>query len=244
MNKSNVFRKMISFLIVFAVIIAALTCLFFYIKKNYTVKNTVIEGNFHYTGDEIKSIVESGRFGNNTLYLKFKYRNREITDIPFIQTIDVSVESKDSIHIYVYEKTLAGFVEYLGRYVYFDKDGVAVEVSNVKTAGVPEVVGVSFDYIVLHEKIPAKDEDLFRKVLDITRMLTKYKVDASKMYFKSNNEIVLYKDKIVINLGKEENLDIKIMNLPSILEKLEGKSGILRMENYNEDTKRVSFEPD
>lgn len=117
-----------------------------------------------------------------------------------------------------------------------------MESSLVKTQGVPEVVGVDFEYVILHEKLPAKDDELFKKVLDVTKLMSKYGVDAEKMYFADDGRIVLYKDEITINLGKEDNLDIKIMNLPSILINLEGKKGTLRMENYDEGTKRVSFE--
>ena len=103
-------------------------------------------------------------------------------------------------------------------------------------------MGVTFDYVVLHEKLPAKDENLFKKVLDVTQLTTKYGVNADEMYFAPNGEIMLYCKDVCVRLGKEENLDIKIMNLPSILENLDGKKGTLRMEDYSEGTKRVSFE--
>lgn len=214
-----------------------------YITNKYTVNTVIVEGNVHYSDEAIAELVTEGALGNNSLYLSVKYKNLEIKNIPFIETINVEIEAPDTIHVYVYEKTLAGFVEYLGRYVYFDKDGIVVEVSNVKTAGIPEVVGVKFDYIILYEKLPAKDEELFSKVLTLTKLMSKYEVDARQMYFTNNGETVLYKDDIIIKLGTDKNLDVKIMNLPAILEKLEGMKGTLKMENYDEETKRVSFEP-
>lgn len=216
---------------------------FYYLKTHYEIKEVIVDGNVHYTADEIKDIVMDGRFGNNSLFLSYKYRNREITDVPFVQTINIDIISNDTIRISVYEKALAGYIEYLGRYIYFDKDGIAVESSNVITQGVPEVVGVDFDYVILYEKLPAEDENLFRKVLNVTQLMTKYSVKAEKMYFKSNGEIVLYYKDVSINLGKDDDLDIKIMNLPSLLKNLEGMKGVLRMENYNERTKTISFEP-
>lgn len=215
---------------------------FFYVKYSYTVKNVYVEGNLHYTDDEIKDIILKDKYANNSLFLSYKYKNKEITDIPFIETINVSVESKDTIKISVYEKTLAGYIEYLGKNIYFDKDGIVVEVSEVYTKGVPEVVGVSFNYVVLHEALPAKDKDIFRRVLQVTQLMTKYDVSAQKMYFAPNGTIFLYKDDITIDLGTDDNIDIKIMNLPSILENLEGENGILRMSEYDEGTKRVFFE--
>lgn len=219
-------------------------CAFYYVLTNYKVENVSVDGSRHYSDDQIKDIVMSGRFGDNSLVLSYRYKNKEIKDVPFVETINVQILSKDTIRINVYEKALAGYIEYLGRFIYFDKDGIVVESSTVRTEGVPEVVGVDFDYVVLYEKLPVENTELFAKVLNMTKLMTKYGVRADRMYFKSNSEMVLYEGDITVNLGKEDDLDIKIMNLPSLLTKLEGMSGTLRMENYNENTRKVSFEPD
>lgn len=231
-------------LVAFAVIAIILCGLDYYLRTKYEIKNVYVDGNIHYSDEQIKDIVMNERFGHNSFYLSLKYRNKSINDVPFVEKMDVKVEAPDTIRVLVYEKTLAGFIEYLGRYIYFDKDGIVVESSLMKTMGVPEVIGVDFDYVVVHEKLPVKDESLFQNVLNVTKLMTKYGFDAEKMYFKSNGDIVLYKDDIIIALGSFENLDIKIMNLPSIVGKLEGRKGTLRMENYTEDTKKVSFEPE
>ncbi|MCR5279753.1 MAG: FtsQ-type POTRA domain-containing protein [Lachnospiraceae bacterium] len=243
-SPGSVLKVLIIILAVILVVGGAGIFGYYWILENYTVKEVTIDGNIHYTDEEIKAIVMEGRFGNNSLYLAYKYKNREIKDLPFVETISVEILSNDTVHISVYEKTLAGFIEYLGRYIYFDRDGIVVESSLVKTQGVPQVVGVEFDHVILYEKLPATDDKLFGKVLNITKLMSKYGVDAKKMYFKPNGEIVLYQDDIVVNLGKEENLDIKIMNLPSLLKNLVGMKGTLRMENYDENTKKVTFEPD
>ncbi len=137
--------------IVAGICILLLTLLFggyFYIVKNYTITTVYVEGNIHYTNEEIMDMVMGGRYGDNSLFLSMKYRDKGIDNIPFIQTMDVSIEAKDTVRITVYEKALAGYVFYLGRYVYFDKDGIVVETSEEKTAGIPQVTGLSFDYVV------------------------------------------------------------------------------------------------
>ena len=247
MKRNKVKRKVSPVLIVFIVIlflILAGFCTYEYLLKAYKVVNVYVEGNVHYTDDEIKALIMTGDYGDNSLYLSYKYKNKEVKDVPFVETINVKILSKDSIKISVYEKALAGYIEYLGRYIYFDKDGIVVEASSVRTDGIPEVVGIDFDYEILYEKLPAKDPDLFLKVLNITKLMEKYNVFAEKIYFSDFGEITLYKDDITIKLGKDTDLDIKIMNLNAILSKLEGMKGTLRMENYDESTKRTSFEKD
>ena len=41
--------------------------------------------------------------------------------IPFVDSVEVSMESPSHIKIRVYEKTLIGYVEYMGSNLYFDK---------------------------------------------------------------------------------------------------------------------------
>lgn len=240
--KNRRLRKILIITLVLLLLAGGLYLGYRWFVSEYTIKEVYVEGSVHYSEEEIKDIVMAGKHGDNSFFLSLKYKNKEIENIPFIQTINVSVEARDRVRIVVYEKALAGFVEYLGRYIYFDKDGIVVESSEVATEGVSRVVGVTFDYVVLHEKLPAKDENLFKKVLDVTQLTTKYGVNADEMYFAPNGEIMLYCKDVCVRLGKEENLDIKIMNLPSILENLDGKKGTLRMEDYSEGTKRVSFE--
>ena len=53
----------------------------FALHSVYTVRTVYVEGNVHYTEDEIKKIVMSGPLGNNSLYLSLKYRDRGIQDV-------------------------------------------------------------------------------------------------------------------------------------------------------------------
>ena len=126
-----------------------------------------MDGSIHYTNEEIMEMVMGDRFGNNSLFLSLKYRDKGIEGVPFVETMDVDIEAKDTIRITVYEKALAGYVRYLGRYVYFDKDGIVVETSMEETAGIPQVTGLSFDHVILHEPLPVDKPELFDEILNI-----------------------------------------------------------------------------
>lgn len=216
----------------------------YYIWSHYTVTTIYVEGNVHYTNDEIIDMVMQGTLDHNSLYLSFKYRDKSIEDIPFIQKMDVQIVSATSIRIIVYEKALAGYVEYLGRYMYFDKDGIIVETSEVKTAGIPMVTGMQFDHVVLHERLPVENEQIFEGILDITQMLTKYGLAADRIYFDSSYSMTLYFDEVKVKIGTADMIDEKIMKLQYILPDLEGKKGTLRMESYTSDSKNITFELD
>lgn len=208
----------------------------------FTVKNVVVEGNVHYSDEEIQELVLGGTLGRNSLYLTLKYHNKQIDDVPFIETMDVNIVSADTVKITVYEKSMAGFVEYMGQYFYFDKDGTVVESSTVKTLGVPQIKGLKFDHIILLEKLPVSDDAIFNHILDISQLLEKYGISAEQIYFDQNYEITLYFKDAKIKLGSTDYIDEKIMKLKMILPDIEDKKGTLRMENYTSDSSNVTFE--
>lgn len=215
---------------------------FSYIINNYTITNIVVNGNIHYTDAEIIDFVMTGKYDNNSLLLSLRYKDKSIEGIPFVEQMDVNIVTNDSVRIDVYEKALAGYVEYLGHYLYFDKDGIVVESSGEATAGIPEVTGLDFEYAVMYEPLPVGDETIFTRVLNITQLLDKYQVAADRLSFGGNDEITLYFGAVRVNLGNDGYLDEKVMKLKSILPSLEGKSGVLRMEEYDEYDAETIFE--
>jgi cell division protein FtsQ len=229
-------------IIIILAIINILLCAAYYILIHYEVETVTVEGNKHYSSDEIKSMIMTGYFGDNSLYLSFKYKNKDIEDIPFIETMDVVVQSNDAIRIIVYEKAVAGYVEYLGRYMYFDNEGIVVEASKVTTPGVPQVTGLDFDHVVLYEKLPVENDNIFQNILTITKLLNKYDILCDKIQFDSDYNVTLGYGDVKVSVGDLTDLDEKLMQLPSILPSLEGEKGTLDLQNYSLDKKTISFQ--
>ena len=214
----------------------------YFVLTHYAVKNVQVDGNKHYSAEEIKAMVMTGYLGDNSLYLSLKYKNKGIEGVPFVETMDVMVQSNDTIRITVYEKALAGYVQYLGRYMYFDNEGVVVETSKVKTKGIPQVTGLSFDHIVLHEKLPVENDQIFQNILTITKLLNKYDILCDRIQFDSSYNVTLGYGGVKVTIGALDNLDEKLMQLPQILPSLAGEKGTLDLQNYTADRKSVSFE--
>lgn len=231
-------------LVVILVILIAVAGVFAYILQKYQVTMIYVEGNTHYTNEEIIDFVMKSRMDYNSVYLSFKYKNKEITGIPFVQAMDIKILSPDTIKIMVYEKSLAGYVEYLGKYLYFDKDGIVVESSSERTSGIPQVSGLDFDYITLYEKLPVEDDTVFNSVLSITKLLSKYKLTADRIYFTDNDEMTLYFGQVRVNLGTSDYIDEKITRLQYILPELEGMKGVLDMSDYQDVSDHVTFVQD
>lgn len=210
----------------------------------FRVKTVYVEGNVHYTSNEIKDMVMTGKLGDNSIYLSIKYKNQTIEDIPFISALSVKILSPDTIKITVYEKSLAGCVEHLGEYVYFDRDGVVVECSASTTKGVPLVTGLSFDSVILYETLPVTNKEVFQTILTISQLYEKYEMEAELIQFTSGGNIIVYTGNIKASMGKGDNIDDKVMTLASIMPKLSDQSGTVKLENYTKDTKNIIFKPD
>ncbi len=215
-----------------------------YVLSTYTIQNVYVEGNVHYTEEEIRDYVMTGPLGRNSLYLSLYYKDREITNVPFVDGMDVKVLSPDTIRITVYEKALAGYVRYLDTYMYFDKDGYVVESSSVMTVGIPQVTGLEFDHVVLGEPLPVESGEVFEHIMDITNLVNKYELTVDKIYFAPSGAVTIYFGDVMVSLGSDyDHLEDKVMLLPEFLPNLEGKSGTLQMENYDEDNGKYTFIP-
>lgn len=238
-------KKAVIILLVLVIFAAGVWGAGYYVMTTYTVRQVYVEGNVHYTEDEIKEIVMDGAFGNNSLYLSLKYRNKGVENVPFVDVMDVKVLAPDTIKIIVYEKVLTGYVKFMDTYMYFDKDGYVVESSGVRTAGVPQIIGLDFGYMVVGQELPVSDRSVFNSILNITGLLNKYELRADKLYFNESGEVTAYFGNVKVAFGNDAStIGNKIMLLPELLPGLEGRVGTLKMETYAENGGRYIFKPE
>ena len=241
MEKRRKRRLRLIILIAAFVVLAGMAGTGIYIWKNYQITTVYVEGNTHYTDEEIIEYVMGGRFAHNSIILSWMYKNKEITGIPFIQAMDIKILSRNTVKIMVYEKSLAGYINYLGRYFYFDKDGIVVESAAQRTEGIPQVSGLRFDSVALSEPLPIEDHSVFGNILSITQLLSKYKLAADRISFSEDYEMTLYFGNVRVILGTSAYIDEKVTRLQHILPNLLGESGVLDMRDYQDVSDTVTF---
>lgn len=240
----QIHRKGIRKAIVAGVIVVIILIALVYIKIEYEITSVTVMGNEHYSSKEIEEIVFDKPYTYNSIILTLKYHNKSIENVPFIERVDVDIVNPNKVRINVFEKAVAGYVEYLGHYMYFDKDGIVVESSNEIMDGIPYVTGLMYDHVVLHEPLPVDNSSVFLLILDITHLLNKYEINTDRIAFDSNGNITLYFGDARVSLGDDSFIDEKINEMHLLLPKLEGYSGVLHMENYNGDETNFSFDID
>jgi cell division protein FtsQ len=231
-------------LIIVSLLVILLAIAVITILSVFSITKITITGNEQYTEEEIEQLIFENRYCYNSIYLYWKYNYKKNYSFPFIDTIDVEMVSSNEVKINIYEKRMVGYIEYLGSYMYFDKDGIVVESSSNKVEGVPLITGLQFDHIILHNTLAVDDESVFNTILSVTQLLSKYEIIPNKIYFNSSYEMTFYFGDARVYLGKDNETEEKIIRLKSILPDLDGLSGILHMENYQEGVSSITFEKD
>ena len=227
------------------VVLAALAVLFILglsFAGVFRVRQATVTGNAYYTKEEVVDLLLDEGSLQNTLLVYLRYKYQEHPEIPFIDDFEVTMDSWQSLKIRVYEKNMVGYVRYLGQNVYFDKDGIVVESSTQELEGIPQISGVTFDSLAIHQPLSVEDPTIFDTILSITKLLAKYDLDPDEIRFGAGGELFLQLGDVKVALGTGENLDEKISRLKQLEGDLKDKSGTLHMENYTDETTHISLE--
>lgn len=246
MGRKRRMSRIKKFVFITVAAVVVLLGVFIYLWKTYHISIVHVSGNKQYTQDEIRAMVLKGPLDSNSLFLRAERMIKKQTNIPFIERIDVRIDTPNEITIQVYEKAIAGCVSYLGRYMYFDKDGIIVESTSEKKDGIPEIKGLKFNACIMYEKLPIENDEIFQEILSITQMLDKYSIICDNIYFAGADSITLFFGDARVALGSMENIDEKMIKLQYIVPELKGMKGVLHMENYTEEDKDdyITFEKD
>lgn len=210
----------------------------------FKIDDIEVTGNKHYSKEQIKDFVLSDGYIDNTILLLLKNKIHPIEDIPFVAKLDIEYVNAHKITLTVYEKAMAGCIEYMNEYVYFDQDGYVLEISQTKLEDAPCITGMSFNSIELHEKLPIEDKKRFKTILKLTQLIQKYQLQIESIKFTSEDEIILGYQDIKIELGDGSNLEEQLIDLERILEELKGKKGTLNMKDFDTASGKASFKLD
>lgn len=208
----------------------------------FRITEVTVSGNDYYTKEEIVDMVLDDSYGNNTLYLYLRYKYMEHPEIPFIDTFEVTIDSPRSMTIRVYEKGIVGYVRYLGKNVYFDKDGIVVESSDELMEDVPMISGLTFDQLTMYQPLNVDDPKIFDTILDITQLLAKYELSPDQIRFGNEDDLYLQMKDVKVALGEGDHLDEKVARLKQLEADLADKSGTLHMESYTDESTHISLE--
>lgn len=204
------------------------------------VQKIKVTGTRFSTDTQITSLIKKDPFTVNSIYavLKYKLGSHEVPT--YLESMKVSFDMPWGLHVSVKEKQVAGGILTNNAYIYFAEDGTILSKGTEVLDDVVAVEGAKTKKTVLYETIEMKNEKLLSYILSISEELKKNELTPDRIVWEDDS-MNLYFGEICVQLGKL-NYDEKIIQVPPILEKLEGKNGILHLEHYNEMSTSISFE--
>lgn len=206
--------------------------------NSFRLKEITVEGLSRYTKDEFINKLESDvLFGLTPVYCLQDSLTQK--NIPFVEKYEIEYMDRHTARIVVHEKRVTGCVIVMGRYMFFDKDGIVVESADSLLEGVPVITGLKFDEIVLYKKLNVQKQSLFDTILELTRLAEQKNIITNEISFDSNYAVTLYLDDITVLLGKRTSYDEQINALSGILESLQGRTGVIDMQNYSKENGEV-----
>ena len=216
------------------------------------IQNVDIEGNTRYTDEEIEELVFSDAWSRNPLIFLIREHTTSHKKIPFIDKYSVTLKGFRTVEVIVYEKSIMGYVNRMGCYMYFDSDGYVVESSSEIMEDIPGINGLSASYIVLGEKLPVGDEDLLDEILNISQYLQTTTISwhgkdeqlvhlIETIDFDKNKNVTLSVDDIHVYLGSSTDMEEKLVEMSSILPELYGKKGTLYLDSYQSSVANPSY---
>lgn len=213
------------------------------VVKVFTVEKVNVEGNELYDRTLIEETVLNDEYSWNSLYVLLKYTFTDTEELPFIDTMEISLKDPHTLNIKVYEKGMLGYlyISSIGENAYFDKDGIVVETSTRIIEDVPLVKGLDCDEVVLYDKLPIESKQL-KQLLTLTQTLKRNGLIPDTISYTFDGKPVIYYENIRIQLGSMENLTQKVACITGILPKLEGMAGTLHLENWSEENTNYVFE--
>lgn len=251
-RKSNNVRKRIMIKLLKLIVFLGLPLLVF--VSMFRLEQVTVTGSQRYTQDAMKEKVIQTRYDQNTLLMYMRYSYFKEVDIPFVEKIDLKLVDSHTVAIHVYEKMVTGCVEFMGEYLYFDKDGIVVENSSTLLEDIPQIKGLRFKQIIMNEKLIVQKAELFDIILNLTQLIDKYGLDVSAIRFDSDYSVTVDCGIISASLGKRSTYDEVLYELSNIiqgtnteinavLERIEGDELELDMSKYSKDTKTIVAKP-
>lgn len=239
-TKYFIIKKRRKRLRIFGVLFFFLLFLFLFGYTSRLTDITVV-GSTRYTKEELISMIFTRDRDFNTFYTLYRNRFGEAADIPFVEKYSVKVTGLHSAKITVYEKSVAGCIEYMGSYMYFDREGMIVESSRELEEKVPLVTGIQFSHIVMYEKLEVEDAGVFAEILNLSQLLAQHELYPERMAFDKKQNVTLVLGEIRAVLGDDSYLAEKVAELSDMYSEISGRSGTIYLNEYRPDAKNPSY---
>lgn len=227
--------------VIVAAVVLSLTVLF-------KIDSIQVSGTSRYPAQDI--IAAAGiRTGDNLFLANTRQASLNIQKkYPYIGTADVSRRLPAQILITIKEDAVSGALEYQGKYVIVNSAGEALEFTTQLPTNCPSIKGVQISKAELGKTVVYQDSVQQTTLQSLTAALAQNKmqkittIDMTKTY----KIVVVYDNRIQLNLGTGSDMDYKLRFGKSLLDGgkfKENEKGELNLSVASE-TNMAFFDPD
>lgn len=229
------FKKIIKFIILLAIIIGSIV--FIMTTPLFYVTNVEIEGNSRITNDRINSLSKISLNVNTFQYSKNAIK-KYIAEEPYINNVQVKRKLPNTIIINVEERTRDFIIYSMGSYIYINKQGYILEVTN-EPENLPEIKGftTSEDKLTPGNRLSNEDLEKLNTTMEIINTIKNNEInsyiDSINVEDKNDYTIIMKEENKKIHLGNASNINDRILMLKEILTKEKGKTGEVFIKELN-----------
>lgn len=204
------------------------------------VQTIDVKGTQYSQKSEIVQWIKEDPLAKNSLYVLWKYRFGHYTLPVYLKKADVSLVAPWKVRVRVQEKQVTGCILLEDTYVYFDAEGLVLRTEGEYDGATPLIEGLQVKKAEVFEYLDVENKKVFSYIVDVAEELQESALKPDRVVWEENS-MNLYFAQVCVKLGKSDFQE-KVLQLPPILQELEGKSGTLHLEHYTKDTTGISFE--
>ena len=227
------FKRIIKIIFLMAFIIGA--TIFVMTTPIFNVTEINVEGNSRISNERIESLSKISLNVNTYQYSK-KNIIENIKEEPYIESVQVKRKLPSTIIINVEERNRDFFISNYGSYIYLDKQGYILEISN-EVEKLPEIKGfsTSTENLVPGNRISDDDLEKINIAQKIIENIKNNEIESEITCIDVSNTndfcVIMQGEGKKIHLGNASNINDKILMLKEILTKEKGKTGEIFIEN-------------
>lgn len=204
------------------------------------VQKITVTGAKYSESSTIISWIKDDKYTSNSLYTLWKFKSGRYELPVYLEKVEVGIRMPWELTVKVTEKQIMGCVLTDDAYAYIDEEGLVIEKGTSMIQDIPVIEGLQVSNVKKYEKLKIENEKIFGYIVSLTKEVQKNELTPERLVW-ADDSMNLYFGEVCVKLGKSSFYE-KLLQLPPILEKLEGKSGILHLEHYNQMSTSISFE--
>ena len=239
-KKSGKLFVVLSILIALVIIVvgSVLFALFF-----CNIQKIELSGNTILVDEEIKQDLIVDDYDKNAVFLVIKNIIMPRKDIPFVESMEITMKDLNTVSVKIKEKEIVGFILDADKNrIYYNSEGKVQEISKVKVDGAIRCVPEGeLSQATVGSDLPIREKSR-RELVTLHRELSKNDIHVRKIEITEEGNFILHYRSITIKMGTSSNMAEKVLRLKYILPKVKKKSGTLHLEDWSEGNKDIVFE--